>query len=70
MNEFEMTLGGKYSKSEIKDIIKKRESEGYCVMNPQEAERFYKSEKKKYDNYKRVKDLRHAEEIMNKEGFI
>ena len=70
MNEFEMSLGGKFDKDEIKRIIKEREREGYHVMSANEAERFYKIEKAKYFKEQKKKDLKKAEILMKNRGFI
>lgn len=70
MKEFEMSLGGKFDKEEIKRIIKEREAEGYYVMSPQEAERFYKEQKIKNKREERAKDGKNIEKLLKSKGFI
>lgn len=70
MKEFEMSLGGKFDKDEIKRIIKEREEEGYHVMSASEAERFYKMERAKYLKEQKLKDKKNIENLIKKKGFV
>ena len=70
MNEFEMSLGKKFDKDEIKRIIKEREEEGYHVMSGAEAELFYKNEKAKYLKEQKIKDKKNIANLIKKKGFV
>lgn len=65
-----MSLGRQYDNEELKKIIREKEAEGYHIMTPSEAERFYKAERAKYLENQKLKDKKKVKNLLEKKGFI
>lgn len=71
MKEFDLSFGERIDdKDELRYRIKEKEKAGYIPMQPNEADRFFKTEKQKYKMMEKIKEQKRIEKLLERNGFV